>query len=159
MLLGQRQRRRLASNYWLPPTGGAAPTSRAAPLTITANDASKTFGTTLIFNGSEFSASPLPAGETVGRVTLSSAGAANTASVAGGPYPIVREQCQRRQLRSAQLRHPLCRWRLNVTPSELQAVLVDIIGNPTKIYDGTDVATLTPANFGLTASSAATTHR
>jgi filamentous hemagglutinin family protein len=59
------------------------------PLTITANNANKIYGNTLTFAGTEFNASGLVNGDTVNTVTLASAGAAATAQVAGGPFPIV----------------------------------------------------------------------
>ena len=61
-------------------------TVSAAPLTVTANSTGKTYGQTVSFNGTEFSASGLQNGETIGTVNLASAGAAPTANVA--PYPI-----------------------------------------------------------------------
>ncbi|MCJ2081730.1 beta strand repeat-containing protein [Methylobacterium sp. J-090] len=62
-----------------------------APLTITARDATKPFGTNLAFDGSEFnfSRADLRNGDTVTRVTLTSDGAPAEAPVAGSPYPIV----------------------------------------------------------------------
>ncbi|WP_291935044.1 filamentous hemagglutinin N-terminal domain-containing protein [Limnohabitans sp.] len=58
-----------------------------APLTITAQDVSKVYGQTPVLSG--FDASALVNGETVGSVTLTSAGQVATASVAGSPYAIV----------------------------------------------------------------------
>ena len=60
----------------------------AAPLTVTANDASKVFGQVLVFAGTEFMSSGLVAGETIGSVALVSAGTAAAATVAGSPYAI-----------------------------------------------------------------------
>lgn len=60
-----------------------------AVLSVTANDAAKTYGETVSFTGSEFTSSGLQNGETIGSVTLASAGAAATANVAGSPYAIV----------------------------------------------------------------------
>jgi hypothetical protein len=60
-----------------------------APLTITANNVSKTYGDSVTFAGTEFSSNGLINGDKVTRVTLSSAGAGATASVAGSPYPII----------------------------------------------------------------------
>ena len=57
-------------------------------LTVTANNLSKTYGTTLIFTGSEFSATGLQNGEMIGSVTMTSTGAAGAAPVAGNPYAI-----------------------------------------------------------------------
>ena len=59
-----------------------------AALTIMANDISKTYGQTVTFTGTEFSAAGLQNGETVGSATLASAGAPATANVAGSPYAI-----------------------------------------------------------------------
>ncbi|MBL9159095.1 MAG: filamentous hemagglutinin N-terminal domain-containing protein [Verrucomicrobiales bacterium] len=57
-------------------------------LTITVNNLSKIYGNTLTFAGTEFTTSGLINNDTVTSATLASAGAVNTASVAGGPYDI-----------------------------------------------------------------------
>src|SRR5207245_1673131 len=61
-----------------------------APLDITANNQSKTYGGTFTFTGREFTtgAGQLKNGDTVSSVTLASGGAAATATVAGSPYTI-----------------------------------------------------------------------
>lgn len=59
-----------------------------APLTITANDATKVFGDTLVLGTSAFTSVGLVAGETIGGVTLTSPGTVATASVDGNPYAI-----------------------------------------------------------------------
>jgi hypothetical protein len=59
------------------------------PLTITANDQSKTYGATLPLSGSAFTTAGLLPGDSVSSVTLSSTGAAATATVSGSPYAIV----------------------------------------------------------------------
>lgn len=59
-----------------------------APLTITANDATKVFGDTLVLGSSAFTSVGLVAGETIGGVTLTSPGTVATASVDGNPYAI-----------------------------------------------------------------------
>jgi hypothetical protein len=74
-----------SSNYVL--NGGTVAITPAA-LTITANNQTKTYGTALTFAGTEFTSSGLQGGDTVGRVTLVSAGAPATAAVAGSPYAI-----------------------------------------------------------------------
>jgi hypothetical protein len=61
-------------------------TVTAKALTITAKDQSKTYGQTVTFAGSEFTASGMVNGDKVDSVTLASAGAAATA--AAGGYPI-----------------------------------------------------------------------
>ncbi|MBN2098326.1 MAG: Ig-like domain repeat protein, partial [Dehalococcoidia bacterium] len=58
-------------------------------LTITASDRSKTYNDTVTFAGTEFTATGLINADTVTSVTLTSAGAAAGATVAGGPYSIV----------------------------------------------------------------------
>jgi filamentous hemagglutinin family protein len=58
-----------------------------APLTITAQDVSKVYGQAPTLTG--FDASALVNGETVGSVTLTSAGQAANATVPGSPYAIV----------------------------------------------------------------------
>src|SRR5260221_657148 len=56
---------------------------------VTANNTSKTYGDTVTFAGTEFSTSGRVNGDTVTNVTLTSAGAAPNATVAGSPYAIV----------------------------------------------------------------------
>ncbi len=57
-------------------------------MTITANSTSKTYGQTVTFAGTEFTTTGLVNGDTVNSVTLTSAGADPTATVAGSPYAI-----------------------------------------------------------------------
>ncbi len=54
-----------------------------------ANSTSKNYGDTVTFGGTEFTTSGLVNGDTVTSVTLTSAGAAATATVGGSPYSIV----------------------------------------------------------------------
>ena len=64
-------------------------TITAAPLTITANDESKTYGATFTPDGTtQFARSGLLNGDSVAGVTLTSGGYAATAVVAGTPYSI-----------------------------------------------------------------------
>jgi hypothetical protein len=62
------------------------------PLTITANNKTKTYGDTVVFDettpSTDFSVSGLVNSDTVDSITLSSTGAAATATVAGSPYTI-----------------------------------------------------------------------
>ncbi len=62
-------------------------TVTAKPLTITANNTNKVFGQTVTFAGTEFSTAGLINGDSVASVSLSSSGAASTASV--GTYSII----------------------------------------------------------------------
>jgi hypothetical protein len=57
-------------------------------LTVTARNQSKIYGDTLIFTGTQFTTSGLVEGDAVVSVTLTSAGAAATATVTGSPYTI-----------------------------------------------------------------------
>jgi len=64
-------------------------TVNKAPLTITAKDQSKVYGSTFAFNGTEFTTSgTLFNGNTITGATLASAGAAGGANVSGSPYAI-----------------------------------------------------------------------
>ena len=78
----------IASNYLITYTNGTLATTQAA-LNITANNATKVFGQTVAFNGSEFSSTGLQNGNSVASVSLTSAGAPAVATVVGSPYPIV----------------------------------------------------------------------
>ena len=73
-------------NYTISYTNGVL-TVTPASLTVTANSASKTYGQTVTFAGTEFSATGLLNSDTVTNVALASGGAAATAAV--GSYSIV----------------------------------------------------------------------
>lgn len=74
-------------NYTITYVSGAMTVLRA-PLTITANSQTKTYGDTFSFDGTGFTATGLLFSDSIDSVGLSSAGAVNTATVAGGPYAI-----------------------------------------------------------------------
>ncbi len=74
-------------NYSITYIPGAL-TVNPAPLTITANSWSKTYGQSVTFAGTEFTSSGLLNSDTVTSAILASAGAAVTATVAGSTYPI-----------------------------------------------------------------------
>jgi filamentous hemagglutinin family protein len=76
------------SNYIITYDNGSL-TVTPAPLTITADNESKTYGTTYSLGTAAFTASGLRNSDNVAGVTLTSPGAASTASVAGGPYAII----------------------------------------------------------------------
>jgi hypothetical protein len=73
------------TNYTISYVNGTLTVSPTA-LTITANSTNKTYGDLVTFAGTEFTTSGLVNGDTVTSVTLSSSGAAATATV--GSYPI-----------------------------------------------------------------------
>jgi hypothetical protein len=74
-------------NYAITYVPGAL-TVTPAPLTLTAINQSKVYGSTFTFAGNEFSATGLKNGEIVVSVNLASLGAAATAGVADSPYAI-----------------------------------------------------------------------
>ena len=79
-----------AANYSVPSTAITTANVTQAPLSGTASDLTKTYGQTVVLNGlSGFSSSGLKNGETIGGVTLISAGTSATAGVPGSPYAIV----------------------------------------------------------------------
>ena len=78
-----------AANYTLTQPTGLTGNITSATLTITAINRTKTFGQTVTFAGTEFTTSGLVSPDTVTSVTLTSAGAVATATVAGSPYSIV----------------------------------------------------------------------
>ncbi|SHO67237.1 hypothetical protein SAMN02745172_03910, partial [Pseudoxanthobacter soli DSM 19599] len=78
-----------AGNYTLTTTSlsGNIGTIDQAALSITASNAAKVYGQVATLSG--FTASGLQNGETIGSVTLTSAGQVATAGVAGSPYAII----------------------------------------------------------------------
>jgi hypothetical protein len=97
MYIGSSQGARDAGNYSIrlyslsyDLSGNLSNTLIISPnnLAITASNASKIYGDTLNFTGSEFASSGLQNNETIDSVSLSSSGATATASVTGGPYVI-----------------------------------------------------------------------
>jgi YVTN family beta-propeller protein len=76
-----------SSNYSITYNAGTLAIT-SAPLTITANSRSKTYGQMVAFAGTEFSASGLINGDSVASVSLTSPGAVASATVAGSPYAI-----------------------------------------------------------------------
>src|SRR5262249_15561985 len=76
------------SNYTISYVNGAL-TLGAQTLTLTAAHQSKAYGSASTFAGTESTVSGLNSGDSVSSVTLTSAGAPATATVAGSPYSIV----------------------------------------------------------------------
>ncbi|NEU06790.1 T9SS type B sorting domain-containing protein, partial [Flavihumibacter sp. R14] len=76
------------ANYNVSNTNGTLTVTQKA-LAITATDRSKTYGDAVTFAGTEFTSTGLINGDAVNSITLNSAGAAATASVAGSTYSIV----------------------------------------------------------------------
>ncbi|NEU06748.1 hypothetical protein GZH53_00325, partial [Flavihumibacter sp. R14] len=76
------------ANYTVTNTNGTLTVNLKA-LAIRATDRSKTYGDAVTFAGTEFTSTGLINGDAVTALTLNSAGAAATASVAGSAYSIV----------------------------------------------------------------------
>ena len=76
------------TNYNITYTSGVL-TVNPRPLHITANNRTKTYGQTVAFAGSEFTPIGLQNSETIGTVTLTSAGTISSAPVSSSPYSIV----------------------------------------------------------------------
>ena len=85
-----------AGNYSL---GSETSTTTTADITqasstITANDAIKTYGQALTFNGTEFTVIGMLGSDNVSSVTLTSGGEASTSPVSGSPYSIIPSDAQ-----------------------------------------------------------------
>jgi hypothetical protein len=76
------------ANYHVQSTVNSTWVVNPAPLTLTANDQSKTLGDTFTFAGTEFTPSGLQNHETIALTTLSSLGQGVMATLAGSPYAI-----------------------------------------------------------------------
>jgi hypothetical protein len=76
-----------SSNYAITYVNGAL-TVNKAPLTITANSFTKTYGDTITLTGNEFSTSGLKNSETASTATLTTTGAVATAPYSSTPYSV-----------------------------------------------------------------------
>ena len=110
------------SNYAITYVSGALTVNRAN-LTVTANDATKGYGQTVAFNGTEFTSSGLRNGETIGSVALSSAGAAAGANVNGSPYAIVASTASGGTFNSGNYNITYVDGALTVTPAALTVAI------------------------------------
>ena len=135
-----------AGNYTISYVNGMLTVNPAA-LTITADNASKTYGQTVTFTGSEFTSTGLQNGESIGSVTLTSAGAPATANVAGSPYAIIPSAATGGTFNAGNYTIGYVNGVLTVNPAMLT---VGLTSTTTKIYDGTTAATLSAGNYTLT---------
>ena len=129
-------------NYTITYTNGSLTVNPIA-LTITANSISKNYGDTVTFVGTEFTTSGLVGSDTATSVTLTSAGAASTATVAGSPYTIVP---------SAAVGTGLSNYTITYTNGLLTVngiIVVPSITASDKIYDGTAAAMFTCSLSGV----------
>jgi hypothetical protein len=99
-----------------------------AALTVTASNQIKTYGATVAFTGSEFTTSGLKLGDTIGSVTLSSAGTAATANA--GIYTIAISAASGGTFNPANYTITYASGLFNVTP----AALTIIPDNQSKTY-------------------------
>jgi filamentous hemagglutinin family protein len=129
------------SNYTISYVNGGLTVSPKA-LTVTADNASKTYGQTLTFAGTEVTTSGLVNGDTVTSATLASTGGAATATVAGSPYAITASNAVGNGLSNYNISY--VNGGLTVNPKAL-TVTVD---NASKTYG----STLTFAGTELTTS-------
>lgn len=131
-----------AGNYTVNTTAVTTANITPAPLTITANDATKVYGQTATLAPTAFTTTPLVAGETVGTVTELSPGTVATAPVAGSPYAITPSAATGGTFTATNYTINYVDGNLAVTP----APLVLTANDATKVY-GT---TFTPAGTAFT---------
>jgi filamentous hemagglutinin family protein len=133
-----------AANYSLSTTSlsGSIGAITQASLVVTASNASKTYGQVATLSG--FSSQGLQNGETIGSVTLTSTGAAATATVAGGPYAIVASNASGGTFNASNYDISYDNGALTVDP----ATLTVTASNASKVYG--DLATLN-GSTGFTA--------
>ncbi len=118
-----------AGNYSISYANGSLTVTPAA-LTVTAGNASKSYGQTPTL--SAFSSTGLQNAETIGSVTETSAGRAATASVSGGPYTITPGSATGGSFDAGNYSIGYANGSLTVTP----AALTVTAGNASKSYDG-----------------------
>jgi filamentous hemagglutinin family protein len=134
-------------NYTVTRAGNSTSSITPALLTITANNAAKIYGDTLTFAGTEFTPTGLQGSETVGGVSLVSAGTVNTASK--GFYTIVPSGATGGSFAASNYSLQYVNGTLNVAAAQIN-VSANISGNPTKVYDGNTTATLSSGDYALT---------
>ncbi len=133
------------ANYTIRYVNGTLTVAPVA-LTITALNQTKSYGSSLVLNGTEFSVAGLVNGDTVSRVNLTSTGLTATAGVQAGGHAIVASNPTGAGFNPANYSASFVNGTLTVTPVTLTA---QIVGTPTKAADGSTAAVLTPANFAL----------
>ncbi len=101
-------------------------------LTVTASNLSKVYGQTMVFAGTEFSATGLSNGDTVISASLSSAGAEPGAPVDGSPYDIVVTNAVGTGLANYRINY--VNGQLTVTPADLTVAA----SNTNRIYGTTN---------------------
>ena len=130
------------ANYTTSYVAGAL-TVTPAGLVVTADSFSKDYGQTLTFNGQQFTSTGLLNGDTIGGVTLTSAGAAPTASVVGGPYAVDASNATGGTFTAANYAISYATGTVTVVPVALLVTASDA----SKIYG--DTATFAPTAFSV----------
>lgn len=134
-----------AANYNITYHAGTLAVAKA-PLAITANNQSKYFGKTLVFNGTAFTASGLQNGERVGSVTLTSAGAISSATVAGSPYPIIPSAAAGGTFAAGNYSISYVNGSLTVVPTGAAPAISSVAPGAAPVNGGTAI-TINGANF------------
>ena len=132
-----------AANYTVNSSASTTADILLRTLTITPSDSTKVYGQTVTFTGTEFTTQGLLGEDTVDSVSLVSAGAAATATVALSPYAIVASDAQGIGLEDYSIVY--ADGTLAVTPREL--VVTATADN--KVYDGSTEAPVTLSNNHL----------
>ncbi|MBV5329898.1 MAG: filamentous hemagglutinin N-terminal domain-containing protein [Chlorobium sp.] len=149
-----------AGNYTVSATGSTTADITPAALAVTASDASKTYGQLATLT--DFTSSGLQNGETIGSVTLSSAGVAATANVAGSPYDITASNATGGTFASGNYTITYHNGSLTVTPAAgegiLQTVPVQLPLPQPQLTDGSiTTASVTPPPTLITVPSSTLT--
>jgi hypothetical protein len=139
------------SNYTLPTSAsGAIGSITSAPLTVTANNATKTYdgasysgGNGVAYNGFVNNETVAVLGGTLGYIGTSQ-GARNAGSYVITPAGLT----------SSNYAVNFADGTLTISPAGVSAIAVNLTGTTTKVYDGTTAATLVPGNFALTGFAA-----
>ena len=133
------------SNYTLPTSASTAATISRASLTVTADNATKTYDGTAWNGGNGVAYTGFVNNETAAVLggTLAYGGTSQGATNVGN-YTIVPSG-----LTAANYSLNFVNGALAINPLQLIAVTANLVGNLGKTYDGTDIATLTSANYNL----------
>ena len=137
-----------SANYSISYINGTL-TITPAGLTVTASSASKVYGQTLSFAGTEFTTGGLTNGDSVSSVTLASSGATNSATV--GSYPIVA---------SAVTGSGLANYTISYVSGALTVTAATpvTINSPVRLNDGNLQLTFTGAEAGVSYQIQASTN-
>src|SRR5438093_248231 len=146
----------LSANYTFKYVDGKL-TVNPALLTITANDATKTYGDTVTFAGTEFTTSGSVNSDTVSSATLTSPGAAAAATVAGSPYAVTPSAAVGTGLTNYSITYKDGKLTVNQAPLTVTAADANrLYGDPNPTFSGTITGIKNTDNITATYASAAT---